>query len=246
MEQGSAACFTGSVGTRSARERARDELTREILDVARRHLARDGAAGLSLRAVARDLGLSSSAVYRYVTSRDDLLTRLIMGAYDASGEVVESADAASRRAGEPSGQRWLTVARALRTWALAHPHEWALVYGSPVPGYAAPPATVPAAQRLVRVLVGVVAHAHAAGELALPPRVLPVAASDEARAIREDLPPDRPDLVERTMVLWSGLVGAVSFELFGHLVGGVRDPALFFDVASAAQAEVVGLKISLE
>ena len=77
------------------RARVRAELTREIAEVARRHLASDGAAALSLRAVARELGMASSAVYRYFPSRDDLLTALIVDAYDAMGEAAEVADAAA-------------------------------------------------------------------------------------------------------------------------------------------------------
>ena len=76
--------MTGSV-PRTARERARAEITAEILDAARGYLATDGAPALSLRAIARDLGMASSAVYRYFKSRDELLTRLIIDAYDALG-----------------------------------------------------------------------------------------------------------------------------------------------------------------
>ena len=73
--------------------RVREELTLQIIATARRHLATEGAAGLSLRAVARELGMASSAVYRYVASRDELLTLLIVDAYDALGEAVERAEA---------------------------------------------------------------------------------------------------------------------------------------------------------
>ena len=76
---------------RTARERARAELTDEIKAVARRQLATVGAQGLSLRAVSRELGMVSSALYRYFPSRDDLLTVLIIDAYDALGEAAEAA-----------------------------------------------------------------------------------------------------------------------------------------------------------
>src|SRR5690349_24743516 len=81
--------------SRTARERVRAELTREITDIARRQLATEGAAGLSLRAVAREMGMVSSAIYRYFPSRDDLLTALIIDGYNAVGEAVERADAAA-------------------------------------------------------------------------------------------------------------------------------------------------------
>lgn len=141
----------------SARARARIEVTAAIKDEARRQLAAEGAAKLSLRAVARELGMVSSALYRYFPSRDDLLTALIIDAYDSVGEAAETArDAASDAAPTP---RWTAVCEAVRAWALAHPHEYALIYGSPVPGYVAPDTTIPAASRVGLVLIGILRDA---------------------------------------------------------------------------------------
>ena len=103
----------------------------------------------------------SSAVYRYFPSRDDLLTRLIIDGYDALGAAAEAAD----RPGEAPRERWLAVCRAVRAWALAHPHEYALLYGSPVPGYTAPQDTVPAASRVGVVLGRILGDAARAGAL---------------------------------------------------------------------------------
>src|SRR5262245_7605460 len=100
---------------RTARDRARIELTAEIKQAGRRHLAEHGAAGLSLRAVARDVGMVSSAVYRYFPSRDDLLTALIVDAYDAVGAVAEAAEARDRN--RAASVRLLDVCEALRDWA---------------------------------------------------------------------------------------------------------------------------------
>src|SRR2546430_11373168 len=119
-----------------AGEGARAELTREIPETARGHLATGGAAGLSLRAVAREMGMASSAVYRYFPRRDDLLTALIIDGYNAIGGAVEQADGACRR--DDHHGRWLAACRAVRDWALAHPHEYSLVYGSPGPRVPAP------------------------------------------------------------------------------------------------------------
>jgi AcrR family transcriptional regulator len=138
---------------RAARERTRAEITREILDAARRHLATDGAAGLGLRAIARELGVSSSAVYGYVASRDELLTRLIVAAYDALGSAAETQEAAMDR--EDLAGRWAAVCGAVRGWALANPNEYALIYGTPVPGYIAPAATIALAARVSSVLLGI-------------------------------------------------------------------------------------------
>src|SRR5260370_24559178 len=122
----------------SIRARVRAEMTDEIKAVARRHLETDGA-NLSLRAVARDMGMVSSAIYRYFASRDELLTALILDAYNALGSAVENAEAGVPR--EAFTDRFTAICDAVRGWALARPHEYALIYRSPVPGYHAPPAT---------------------------------------------------------------------------------------------------------
>jgi AcrR family transcriptional regulator len=210
---------------RAARERTRAEITRQILDAARRHLATEGASGLSLRAIARELGASSSAVYRYVASRDDLLTRLIVAAYDALGGAAETAEAAVTSA-DLAG-RWSAVCGAVRGWALANPNEYALIYGTPVPGYTAPPATIaPAAARVSGVLLGILADAAGSGRLT-PTMAEDDVPPDDRKALapaRSTVPPEVPDaLLQRGLMAWAALFGTVSFELFGQLHGIVGD-----------------------
>jgi AcrR family transcriptional regulator len=223
----------------TARERVRAELSAEITDAARRQLAEVGAAGLSLRAVAREIGMVSSAVYRYFPSRDDLLTRLIVESYDALGAAAEEADDPALAPRE----RWVAVCRAVREWARAHPHEYALLYGSPVPGYRAPRDTVPPASRVGIVLGRILADAAASG--ALPETAGerdPGLVSEEARAL---LGADHPAIDEtvrvRALLAWSSVFGAISFELFGHFVGSVVDADRFFDRAAADLAQHLGL-----
>src|SRR3954447_26089069 len=153
--------MTGAPHT--ARARARAELTHEIKAAARRHLAAEGAQRLSLRAVAREVGMVSSAVYRYFPSRDDLLTALIVDAYNAVGDVAERGLSARGPAGVVP--RWVRVSTAIRTWALAHPHEYALIYGSPVPGYAAPVDTIDPAARVPLALIRIVVDGVESGEI---------------------------------------------------------------------------------
>src|SRR3954447_23019683 len=147
----------------SIRARVRAEMIEEITQVARRHLASDGA-DLSLRAVARDVGMVSSAVYRYFASRDELLTALIIEAYDTLGELTERSAASTRRLRPVD--RWVTAALTIRTWAVEHPHDHALLYGSPIPGYAAPADTVVPGTRVSRALLGIVHDAVADGRMA--------------------------------------------------------------------------------
>ena len=223
----------------TARERVRAELTSEITDAARRQLAEVGAAALSLRAVAREVGLVSSAVYRYFPSRDDLLTRLIIDGYDALGAAAEAAD---DPAADPR-DRWLAVCRSVRTWALAHPHEYALLYGSPVPGYRAPQDTVPAAARVGVVLGRILGDAARSG-------ALPTAAGERDPGLVSDdavevLGGEHPALDEtvrvRALLAWSSLYGTISFELFGHFVGSVEDGDRYFDRVMTDLAGLVGL-----
>jgi len=228
----------------TARQRARQELELVIKQTAARHLAESGAAALSLRAVAREMGMASSALYRYYASRDALLTALIVDAYDGLGQTAETADVQALQRQDDPGQRWLAVCRAVRQWALGHPHEWALVYGSPVPGYAAPSETVGPATRLSRVMAGVVLAAVDDGSLRPSQRRLPSLATDAVAEIaggRPAAPYD--DVLERSVVLVVGLVGTVSYELFGHTVGAFTDDGAWFDAAMAVVAEGVGLDL---
>ena len=222
----------------TARERVRAELTAEITEAARRQLAEVGAAALSLRAVAREVGMASSAVYRYFSSRDDLLTRLIIDGYDALGEAAEAADDPAA----PPQRRWQAVCTAVRDWARAHPHEYALLYGSPVPGYSAPRDTVPAASRVGIVLGRVLGDAARAGLLHGEGGREPGLLGDAAVEVLGDDAPGIDDAVRvRALLAWSSLFGTVSFELFGHLVGSVEDADRYFARATAELARLVGL-----
>ncbi|MCH0542015.1 TetR/AcrR family transcriptional regulator [Streptomyces sp. MUM 203J] len=223
-----------------ARERARREVTAAIKDEARRQLAAEGAAKLSLRAVARELGLASSALYRYFPSRDDLLTALIVDAYDAVGESAERALAETDAA---PAARWTAVCRAIRSWALGHPHEYALIYGSPVPGYAAPQATIGPASRVGLALIGVVEDANQAGVFPAydgPPP--PQEVLDDAERLRETLGARLPaPILTEVIAAWAELFGLVGFELFGQFNRVVDARDAFFDRAVARLAQGIGL-----
>lgn len=202
---------------RTARAIARRELTDAITASARRQLAEIGPAALSVRAVARDLGMASSAVYRYFPSRDELLTELLVIIYGELADLLESADAACER--EDLSGRWRRLGTTLRGWALKAPHEYAFLYGSPVPGYAAPTATVAPAGRVTAVLIGLAADLDADG-----PRT-PTYADFRAQA-GVDLP---DEVVVTAVTAWGGLLGAISLELFGHLHRAVTDYGAHFD-----------------
>ncbi|MCO1337877.1 hypothetical protein BJH93_03075 [Kocuria polaris] len=221
-----------------ARARNRRAIETQILAVARRHLAETGAASLSLRAIARDMGLTPSALYRYVENRDELLTRLIIAAFDAAAKQVEEAE--SRVAGDDLPGRWRAIAHALRSWALAHPHEYALVYGSPVPDYHAPgELTTPSGTRVIARLMALYADAAAAGAHPRPAALAPDARDVVVRALLEDAaPPDTPadpDLVLAGATAWMLLLGTISQEVFGHAgdLGPAAEPLFDASIAHA-------------
>jgi len=227
--------------TAGLRARVRAELVHEIKSEARRQVAEGGASTLSLRAVARQLGMVSSGIYRYFPSRDQLLTALIIDAYDAIGAAAETADAACER--HDFAGRWRAGCHAVRGWALENPHEYALVYGSPVPGYRAPTDTIAPASRVTLVLAAVARDAAASGALGNPfvadYNARPGATASPAGTIALQGVP--PDAVVRALAAWTQLFGFVSFELFGHLVGVVEDPGAVFDQVVADMGAFVGI-----
>jgi len=225
----------------SIRARVRAEMADEIKSIARRHLATDGP-NLSLRAVARELGVVSSALYRYFPSRDDLLTALIIDAYDALGSAVEAADAAVTDRGDLRG-RWLACSHAVRGWALANPAEYALVFGSPVIGYAAPPDTIVAAVRTPSALVGILADGVASGALSPPDDLtLPADLTDDLRRVRAEFWPTVPErLLAVGTIGWIHLFGAVSFELFGQLNNAIDAREAYFDLQMRLMANLIGI-----
>ncbi|MEZ0112171.1 AcrR family transcriptional regulator [Catenulispora sp. EB89] len=231
----------GAPGT--ARARARAALTSEILEVARRQLATVGADQLSLRAVARELEMVPSGLYRYYASRDDLLTALIIEAYNAVGDQAERALSAIPEADHRG--RWRAVCTSVREWAVAHPQEFALIYGSPVPGYRAPADTVAPSGRVYTLLLGIVGDSARAGRLTKPAREpsMPPTLVEDAVALMatlgaSDLAP--ADLL-RAITAWTQVLGAISQELFGHLDVAFRNNGEYFEHAVDLMADVVGL-----
>lgn len=225
----------------TARARARASISAEIKAAALRQIQAEGAPSLSLRAVAREVGMVSSAVYRYYTSRDELLTGLIVDAYDALGEAAEEGEAAVAR--RDLRGRWLATGRAVRAWALGHPHEYALIHGSPVPGYAAPDATIGPATRVPRLLMGILEDHHALG--GQPRRLvtrIPAAVRSDLRAIQAALATDVPDgLLLAGLAGWTELYGTVSFEIFGQLQNVIAERDGYFDIQMRRIADDFGL-----
>lgn len=206
-----------------ARAEAKARTREQLLEAARIAVREQGAPALSLRDVARQAGVVPSAVYRHFSSRDDLLTQLILDAYAHLAATLEEAETRS-----PSGRgQWSDVADVLRTWALTHRHEFQLLYGTPVPGYRAPQETVPAAARIAAVFVRSASRDLPQGYRAATEAAAPSAARD---ALHLQLAPmaERfgvgPRLLSQVLAQLAQLVGLLLLEFGGHFVG-TADPA---------------------
>jgi AcrR family transcriptional regulator len=225
----------------TARERVRAELTSEIKEIALAQLASSGGAALSLRAIAREMGMASSALFRYFHNRDALLTELIIDSYSS---LAEAAEAAEDRVHEESVEvRWMAICHGVRGWAVTHLHEYALIFGSPIPGYAAPPGTIAPASRVPLLLGDLL------GDLMSEQAHDPAAHPQPPLAVQRAIDPVRPmmpegvpsDLMVRGLMAWTYLFGAVSFEVFGHRNNVILDHEAFFDHEVHRLAVMIGL-----
>src|SRR5262245_12253381 len=208
----------------SRRERYRRDTRAELKRLALAQLAALGAGGLSLNAIARDLGMTGPALYRYVGSRDDLLTELVVDSYDDLAAALQAAvdGVRSRR---PTA-RLRALGLAYRDWALANPQPYLLIFGTPVPGYNAPPArTMPSAQAAFVPLLAALAE--------LPADPLPAGPAQldresERWAADVGAPPLPGPLLRYAVTVWTRLHGVVSLEIAGHFDPALPDGELFY------------------
>jgi AcrR family transcriptional regulator len=219
-------CQTDDVGKR---QESREQIETRIVELGRSQLVDRGAAGLSLRAIARDLGMVSSAVYRYVSSRDELLTLLLIDAYSGLAETVD-------RARDTVGEYWsddvVAIAWAVRRWAVERPAQWALLYGSPVPGYHAPPErTVGVGTRVVGAIFDAIAAGITTGDIRLTNTVVPQPMSSDFDRIRQEFGfPGDDSVIAKCFLFWAGVLGAISLEVFGQYgADTLTDPEAVFD-----------------
>jgi AcrR family transcriptional regulator len=215
------------------RQDGRDRVEAQIIELGRQHLVTEGAAGLSLRAIARDLGMVSSAVYRYVASRDDLLTLLLVDAYSSLADTVDEAYAA--RMATEGGWRddIAAIANAARQWACEQPASWALLYGSPVPGYQAPAdRTVGPGTRVIGAMFGAIAAGIACGAITNSKETVRQPLSSDFDRLRDEFGFPGDDLaVAKGFTLWAGIVGAISLEVFGQYgPDAVTEPGSVFEL----------------
>lgn len=217
------------------RQLAREQNIARIKNLALDQLAESGAAALSLRAIARELNLVSSAIYRYYASRDELITALIIDAYDDLAAHLEEAARQDRRAPR---RRWADTCHALRAWATTQPHRFGLIYGSTIPGYAAPQDTVAPAARVVMAFCAPVSAAGVERPAARVPRSLGAQLDVVASALGLEI--SRPTAL--TLVgAFAGLIGALTLELNGQFVGGFEPADELYAALVDREADALGL-----
>jgi len=231
--------LTAPVATR--RERLREQTTEEIKRVAREQMAREGTASLSLRQIAAAMGMTAPALYRYYASRDDLITALIIDAYNGMADAVEAA-VATGEVDDPA-QRLEAGMLAFRTWSVAHATEFALIYGSPIPGYHAPVAgTDEAASRPNAVFLDLLMQAWRRGLLTLPPGETSPILAAQLTSWRDSHGYTVPLLFLHTLLsTWSTMYGMIALEVFGHAGEIIGDASEFYRIEVRAILARIGL-----
>ncbi|MFJ5724699.1 TetR/AcrR family transcriptional regulator [Streptomyces sp. NPDC093149] len=200
--------------TKTPRERYRAEVRAEIKERAWEQIARAGASALSLNAIAKQIGMSGPALYRYYAGRDALITELVKDAYRSLADTLRTAAA--------GGADLAGLAHALRDWALQDPQRYFLIYGTPVPGYHAPEETTAISSEMMATLLDAF--------MALPGDS-PATPFDKHLEEHRDWAgnhPAHPAVLHRALTFWTRVHGILSLELAGHFNGMGFDPALLF------------------
>ncbi|MEU2561608.1 TetR-like C-terminal domain-containing protein [Streptomyces longispororuber] len=222
-----------------------DAVVERLKEEALRRLTERHKVHLDPGAVARDAGVDPQEARRHYPDGDALLSAMVLGAYTSLADSTEAAAAAALAEGADPLRRWVAIWLGIREWAMAHPEEYVLLWGRPVPGYTAPPETLEAVARIVLSMVAVLRDAHEAGLLTGDrPGEEPL--SDGMRqnvdalaaGLLEGLP---RSVMARMFVVWTQLHGMVGFEVNSHIMDIAPDPTAVFSYGAAAMGEYIGL-----
>lgn len=227
----------------TSKRQPNEETLRHIKAIARRQMIDEGTGALSLRGIAREMGVTAPALYRYYPSLDDLITALLLDAFNGMADAMGVASASLPT--EDYGGRLMAAMAAYRAWALDNPIDFQLAYGNPIPGYDAPAAlTIPAASRSFQVVVDILGGAHAAGILQPPPEYVHVPPTVEAQLtllVTRDGYPVQPVVLYIAAVGWTRIHGMVALELLDHLPPVVGDTGAFYHFETLLLCKHMGL-----
>ncbi|GAB1421439.1 TetR/AcrR family transcriptional regulator [Anaerolineales bacterium] len=217
---------------RPIREEQRQQMTHDIKRSARELMKDKGSAGLSLRAIARDLGITAPAIYNYFPKLDDLITALII---DAFQDLIRFMESASQPAESPSmTANFKAALLAFRRWALLNPIQFQLLYGNPIPGYERPlQETQQIAQQPHRLLVELFETAMQNGELVINPEIkIPPEIDQHLQLIAAYSPFEQNldlKIIYMLIVAWTRIQGVLMLEMYQHLTVIVGNPEVFFE-----------------
>ncbi len=225
------------------RERQRAATVDEIKQIACRLMAENGAAALSLRAISREMDMTSPALYRYFSSRDELVTTLILDAYTSLAESQEASyDAHSA---EPFPDRMMALAEEYRRWALHYPELYSLIFGTPIPNYHTPTeVTRPAALRALAPIMRLMGEVHEADAIDYPQayqRISPEFEEIWENSAAKEIYAEPREVVLLTLTRWSHLHGMVSLELYTHLQPSITDPNELYRLDMLSWLQSIGL-----
>jgi len=218
--------------TLSRRERRHEQTRQEIKQIARHQMAQQGTASLSLRGIAAEMGMRAPSLYNYYAGRDDLVTDLLVDSYTHQAETLEQASASCQT--QETIVCLLATLLGYRQWAVEHPTEFALIAGTPIPGYVAPiELTLPLARRSLKVLLDLLQRAW--DEHLLPPQlstpdIAPDTFNDEFLAWCREHGYALP-VVALFLECYAFLQGMIALEVFGHLPFLLKDPVAFYRTA---------------
>lgn len=232
------------VASPTRRERLHDATREEIKTLARRHMADQGTAAISLRGIAREMGITAPALYRYYADRDELITALIVDAYNATADTLEAVRDALPP--EATVERLLAMMLAYREWAVVHPADYALILGNPIPGYKAPAEiTTPAARRTLMLFMELIETSWQQGQLAPPveyAELLPRFQQQIVGGTEHYGAALAHPALEVVLGMWGKLHGLISLELFGHLQPIVGNPGELYRFEALALLARMGFK----
>jgi AcrR family transcriptional regulator len=229
--------------TTTRRERLRTATVAEIKGLARRLLVEGGPTAISLRAIARDMGMTAPALYRYFPSLDALIAAMTEDLYDELRETVEAVQA---QAGADPMNQIADMARAFRRWSIAHPAEFGLMFGNPVPGVISfeEDCVGPdhAGARFGAPFIAALGQVMSSGRTPTPPvdfivaQLSPFLGPLHARQ-GDDVP---VEVIYTYLSAWTRLYGLVALEVFGHLTWALTDIEPLFEIEIAAFIAQVG------
>ncbi len=244
--------MTSGTGSLGRRERVRAATVEEIKATARRLLVQDGPQGMTLRAIAREMGMTAPGLYRYFPSHEDLWEELCHDTYDDVAVEVERARQAVPVEDAPG--RLMAASHAFRNWAARHPQELGLIAGMPLPGMqdlvtAEKLAEHAGGMRFAMVFTSAFADLWAQRPFPVPDeKDMPPGLAVQLRRYRDALAP----MVDNVAVLplgalllflqaWVQLYGVVTMEAFGHLRFCLDDVQPFFEAQMRFTAAMLGM-----